>query len=73
MRFVFFFLIIVAAGLSVLIIGLTLFLIFKGGVNIILPGPGLVVSLPAVILLLGVIDLVIILLARLVRSKNPHR
>ena len=71
MRFVFTFLVIIAALLSILIIGLTIFSIMSGGgVNFLFPGLGLVISLWFIVLLLAVIDFVIILLAFLARSMS---
>ncbi|MDQ3322763.1 MAG: hypothetical protein M3525_10115 [Acidobacteriota bacterium] len=77
MRFIFVLLSIIAAILTLLIIGLTILSLSAGGGSILLPGFGLIISLPLVILLLVFVDVVIILLAllfnRLDKKDNLYR
>lgn len=77
MRFIFVLLSIIAAILTLLIIGLTILSLSAGGGSIFLPGFGLIISLPLVILLLVFVDVVIILLAllfnRLDKKDNLYR
>ncbi len=70
MRFIFILLAIVAALLTILIVGLTIFSILSGGGSVLFPGLGLVVSLPFLILLLVFADTIIIILALLVRRLS---
>jgi hypothetical protein len=73
MRFLFILLLIVAAFLSVLIIGLTIVSILSGGGSILFPGLGLIVSLPIFIGLLLIFDAAIICLAFLIRKMSKKR
>ena len=70
MRYVFIFLVVIAAILSVLTIGLAIFVILSGSGNVLFPGLGLVISLWSIVFLLALIDFVIILLAILARSMS---
>ena len=70
MRFIFILLAIVAALMTILIVGLTILSILSGGGSVLFPGLGLVVSLPFLILLLVFADIIIIILALLVRRLS---
>ena len=70
MRVIFITLTIIAALLTILIVGLTILSIAVGGGNILFPGLGLVVSLPGLIILLAIVDAAIILLALLFRRLS---
>ncbi len=57
MRIIFILLTIIAALLTILVIGLTIILIANGGgISIVLPGLGLIVSLSFILVLLAAID-----------------
>jgi len=74
MRIIYILLTIKAAFLTILVIGLTIILIANGGgVNLLIPGLGLVISLSFVIVVLAVIDVVIILLALLSRRISRQQ
>jgi hypothetical protein len=63
-----------AALLTILIIGLTIFLVANGGgVSIVLPGLGLIVSLSFILVLLAAIDALIIFLALLFRRMSKQQ
>ena len=70
MRFIFILLAIVAALLTILIVGLTILSILSGGGSVLFSGLGLVVSLPFLILLLVFADTIVIILALLVRRLS---
>jgi len=74
MRIIFILLTIMAALLTILIIGLTIFLVANGGgVSIVLPGLGLIVSLSFILVLLAAIDALIIFLALLFRRMSKQQ
>ncbi len=74
MRIIFISLTAIAALLTILIIGLTIILIANGGgVSIVLPGLGLIVSLSFIIVLLAAIDALIIFLALLFRRMSKQQ
>jgi hypothetical protein len=63
-----------AALLTILIIGLTIILVANGGgVSIVLPGLGLIVSLSFILVLLAAIDALIIFLALLFRRMSKQQ
>ncbi len=73
MRIIFILLTIIAAFLTILVVGLTIVLIANGGgVSIVLPGLGLIISLSFVIVLLTLMDAVIIFLALLFKRMNEQ-
>ncbi|CAN5694695.1 hypothetical protein BH24ACI1_BH24ACI1_11490 [soil metagenome] len=74
MRIIFILLTIMAALLTILIIGLTIILVANGGgVSIVLPGLGLIVSLSFILVLLAAIDALIIFLALLFRRMSKQQ
>ncbi len=68
MRFIFILPAIVATLLTILIVGLTILSILR--ISILIPGLGLVVITPFLILLLAIVDAVIIILALLARRLS---
>ncbi len=74
MRIIFIILTIIAAFLTILVVGLTIILIANGGgVSIVLPGLGLIVSLPLIIVLLAALDALVIFLALLFRRIGKQQ
>lgn len=77
MRFIFILLSFTAALLTLLIIALTVLSLSTGGGSVLLPGLGIIISLPLVILLLIFVDAVIVLLAllfgRLDKKNNLYK
>lgn len=74
MRIIFILLTIIAALLTILVIGLTIILIANGGgISIVLPGLGLIVSLSFILVLLAAIDALIIFLALLFRRMSKQQ
>ncbi|HXG84418.1 MAG TPA: hypothetical protein VNI84_10355 [Pyrinomonadaceae bacterium] len=70
MRFIFILLSFIAVLLTLLIIALTVLSLSVGGGSVLLPGLGIIISLPLVILLLVFVDAGIILLALLFRRLD---
>ncbi len=74
MRIIYILLAIIAAILTITVIGLIILLLANGGgVSIVLPGLGLVISLSLVIMVLAAFDAVIIFLALLFRRMSKQR
>ena len=70
MRVIFILLTVIATLLSILIIALIVLSIESGGGNVLLPGLGLVISLPFIIFLFLIADAAIIGLAFLIRRLS---
>lgn len=70
MRIIFNLLVVLASLLSIFILAAVVFAFIYGGFNILLPGLGLVITFPAIIVPLLIIDAVIIALAFLIRRMS---
>ena len=73
MRFIYIFLAVTAVILTMLIVGLIFLSVQAGGGNLLLPGLGLVIWMPLVIILFAVVDAAIIFLALFFRSQNRKK
>jgi hypothetical protein len=70
MRFIYIFLSLIAALLTLLVIGLTLLVLIYGRFNLLLPGLGLVIDGWSVIVSLAIVDAVIISLALIAKKLS---
>jgi hypothetical protein len=64
---------VIAVLLTFTVVGLTIFSIAIGGGNVLFPGLGLVVSLPFLIVLLTIIDVLIISFALILRKISKQQ